>query len=159
MLHELAREVRGDERKRGRKFGTAQYKLIFDNRADASRPFLQPRHDYFTEFLAKLACVTIPRGETLQAAFERAKHRESPSKVLVNPNEGVRLLASLCRELQEMAGDQPIMLCQKGIAQLFGHSSHRSISDWIKALKTLDVLKPAEAAIPNVRAARYFYVE
>jgi len=77
----------------------------------------------------------------------------------VNPNEGVRLLASLCRELQEMAGDQPIMLCQKSIAQLFGHSSHRSISDWIKALKTLDVLKLAEAAIPNARAARYFYTE
>jgi len=62
MLHELAREVRGEERKRGRKFGTAQYKLIFDNWADASRPFLQPRHDYFTEFLAKLACYHSERG-------------------------------------------------------------------------------------------------
>src|SRR6266516_4834197 len=88
----------------------------------ASRPFLRPTHDYFGEFLAKLDCVTVPKGETLQAAFERAKRREPPSKVLVVRNEGVRLLASLCRELQERAGNQAFMLCQMSVAKLFGHS-------------------------------------
>jgi hypothetical protein len=121
--------------------------------------FLRPGRDYFTEFLAKLDCVTVPKGETLKAAFERAKRREPPSKVLVIRNEEVRLLASLCRELQEMAGNQPIMLCQMSVAKLFGHSSHRTVSNWIRALKTLCVLEPAEAAIPMARAARYFYVE
>jgi len=124
-----------------------------------SQPFLRVGHDYFTEFLAKLDCVTIPKGEALQAAFERAKRREPPSKVLVIPNEQVRLLAGVCRELQEMAGNQPFMLCQSSVAKLFGHSSHRNMSNWIRALRTLKVLKPAEAAIPRVRAARYFYVE
>ena len=88
-----------------------------------------------------------------------AERRQPPSKVFVSRNERVRLLASLCRELQEMAGDQPFMLCQMSVAKLFGHSDHKNISNWIRALKTLGVLKLGEAAIPNARAARYFYLE
>ena len=159
MLHELAREIRGVEKKCGKKLTVDQYKRIFDNWQSASRPFLRAGHDYFSELLAKLDCVTVPKGETLQAAFERAKRREPPSKVLVVPNDGVRLLASLCRELQNMAGDQPFMLCQMSVAKLFGHMSHRNISNWIRALKTLGVLQLAEAAIPTARTARYFYIE
>jgi hypothetical protein len=159
MLHELAREIRGVEKRRGKKLTVTQYKKIFDKWEAASRPFLRPAYDYFTEFLARLDCVTIPKGETLQGAFERAKRREAPSKVLVIPNDGVRFLASLCRELQEMAGDQPFMLHQTSVAKPFRHSSHRTISNWIRALKTLGVLKLAEAAIPMARTARYFYVE
>jgi hypothetical protein len=159
MLHELAREIRGVEKTRGKKLRVSQYKAIFDKWEAASRPFLRPAHDYFTEFLAKLDCVTVPKGQTLQAGFERAKRREPPAKVLVVRNEGVRVLASVCRELQEMAGNQAFMLCQMSVAKLFGHSDHKNISNWIRALKTLGVLKLAEAAIPNARAARYFYVE
>jgi hypothetical protein len=159
MLHELAREIRGVERKRGKKLSTAQYKAIFDKWEAGSRPFLRAGHDYFTELLAKLNCVTVPKGETLSAAFERAKAKPPPAKLLALPNIRLRLFASLCRELQEIAGDQPIMLHQLSVAKLFGHSSHRIISNWIRAVKTLGMLKPAEAAIPNARAARYFYVE
>ena len=159
MLHELAREVRGEERSRGRKFSTTQYGEIYRKWEFASHPFLRPGHDYFTEFLAKLDCVTVPKGETLQAAFERAKRREPPAKVAIIANQYLRLFAGLCRELHEMASGQPIMLCQTSVAKLFGHSSHRTISNWIKALKTLEVLRPAEAAIPRARAARYFYIE
>ena len=159
MLHELAREIRGVEKRRGKKLTVADYKSIFDKWESASRPFLRAGHDYFTEFLAKLDFVTVPKGETLKTAFERAKLKPPPAKILALPNIQVRLFGSLCRELQEMAGDQPFMLCQTRVAKLFGHPSHRTISNWIRALKTLEVLKLAEAAIPNVRAARYFYVE
>ena len=159
QIHELAREVKGVAKRRGRRLTATHYKAIFDKWESASRPFLRAGHDYFTEFLAKLDCVTVPKGQTLQAAFERAKRREPPAKVLVVRNEGVRVLASLCRELQEMAGNQAFMLCQMSVAKLFGHSDHKNISNWIRALKTLGVLKVAEAAIPNAKAARYFYVE
>jgi len=131
--------------------------MICDKWEVASQPFLRPAHDYFTELLAKLDCVTIPKGETLQAAFERAKRREPPSKVFVIPSAGVHLLASLCHELQEMAGNQPFMLCQMRVAKLFGHSSHRTISNWIKALKTLGILRVAEPWKQG-RATRYFYI-
>jgi hypothetical protein len=105
QLHELAREIKGVEKRRGRRLTVAKYKTIFDKWEPASRPFLRPGYDYFAELLAKLSCVTVPKGETLQAAFERAKRREPPAKVLLIDNDGVRLLASLCRELQEMAAD------------------------------------------------------
>jgi len=158
MLHELAREVRGMENQLGKKLGTTTYKAICREWEAASRSFLQPGQDYLTEFLAKLDCVTVPKGETLQAAFERAKLREPPPNSLSVPNTNVRLFASLCRELQKMAGDQSIMLHQMSIATLFGHRHPRNISNWIRALKTLELLKLAEAAVPNSRAARYFYV-
>jgi predicted AAA+ superfamily ATPase len=54
-----------------------------------------------------------------------------------------------------MAGDQPFMLCQESVARLFGHSSHRTISNWIKALKALDMLRVAEQWKQG-RATRYF---
>src|SRR5262249_54983524 len=135
MLHELAREVRGVENRLGKRFSLAQYRAIYRKWEAPSKPFLREGHDYFVEFLAKLACVLIPKGETLQAAFERAKHRPPPAKVSSVSNTGLQLLASLCRELQEMMGVEPIMLHQASIAKLFGHSDHRNISNWIKALR------------------------
>jgi hypothetical protein len=57
-----------------------------------------------------------------------------------------------------MAGDQPLMLCQKSVARLFGLSDHRNVSNWIKALKTLGILR---VAVPRSkgRATRYCYLE
>jgi hypothetical protein len=157
QLHKLAREIRGVEKKGGKEFTVRQYKTIFDKWESASRPFLQPGHEYFPEFLAKLSCVTIPKGETLQAAFERAKKREPPSEILIVRNPGVRLLASLCRELQEMAGDQPFMLHQLSAANLFGHRDHRNISNWLKVCKTIGLLKIAEPWQEG-KATRYYFI-
>ncbi len=157
MLHELAREIRGVERRRGKRLKPLQYKTVFDKWEAASNPFLRVGKDYYTEFLAKLDCVRVPKGETLKAAFERAKSSPLPAVALLHKNKDVHLFASLCRELQEMAGDQPIMLHQKSVGRLFGHSHHRNISNWIKALKTLGLLEIAEHGRPG-RSSRYFYV-
>jgi len=62
---------------------------------NVSQPFLRTGHDYFTELLAKLDCVTIPKGETLQAAFERAKRRKTPSTVLVDSQRGSAITGKL----------------------------------------------------------------
>src|SRR6266481_1224392 len=112
VLFELAREVRGVEHRRGKSLTIAQYKAIYSNWEEASHRSLRKGHDYFTEFLAKLSSVCMPKGETLESAFERAKLRQPPSKVLNVPNNGLRLLASLCEELQEIFSDKPIMLHQ-----------------------------------------------
>ena len=134
MLHELARDVRGVELKRGKQLTLTQYKTIFSHWEDASLRFLRKGHDYFIEFLSKLSLVTMPKGETLESAFERSERREPPSKVLDVPSKGLQSLASLCRELQEMFGDQPIMLCQTAIAQLF-KVSQPTVSEWIRVLE------------------------
>ena len=99
------------------------------------------------------------KGETLEAAFERARRAVPPASLLMCTNPGLGLFACLCRELQTMAGDQPIMLHQVSLANLFGHSHWRTIGNWIKALKTWNLLKLAELAIPKARAARYFFTE
>ena len=158
MLHELARDVKGIEKKSGKLLIVTQYKTICSKWEDASRSFLRPNTDYFVKFLAKLSSVTMPKGETLRTAFGRAKRRQPPSKVLFLSNKELQLLASLCRELQEMAGDQPIMLCQTHIAKLFT-VAQQTISEWIRALKTLQVLRLAEPALKKARAARYYFTE
>ena len=50
MLHELAREIRGVEKRRGKKMAAAQYKAISDKWESASKPFLRPGHDYLPTF-------------------------------------------------------------------------------------------------------------
>jgi hypothetical protein len=157
MLHELAREIRGVEKRRGKLLTVNQYKTICSKWEDVSRLFLRKGEDYFVQLLAKLNRVTMPKGETLRTAFQRAKRREPPSKALLVRNKELQLLASLCRELQEMAGDQPFMLWQTQIAKLFP-VSQQTISDWIGALRTLSVLRLAEPAVKNVRAARYYFI-
>jgi hypothetical protein len=158
VLFDLARDVRGVEKRQRKQLQLRQYKTIYSKWEDASRRSLRKGHDYFTEFLAALDRVCMPKGETLESAFERAKLRQPPPKVMDVPNNDLRLLASLCRELQEMFGDQPIMLHQVSIAKLFD-VSQQTISTWIKALKTLRVLRLAEAPIPKARAARYYFTE
>ena len=155
LLHELAREVKGVEKSRGKRLSAAQYETIYNKWEAASRPYLRPAVDYFTEFLAKLDCVRVPKGETLKAAYDRAKGKSPPNILLCHPNPDVRLFASLCRELQEMAGDQPFMLCQMSVARLFNHSHHRNISNWIRALKTLSLLTVAQQWKLG-RSTRYF---
>ena len=149
MLHEFAREVKGVEKKRGNKFNTAQYVAIYRPWEFASRPFLRPGHDYFVEFLAKLNSVTVPKGETLQAAFERAKRKEPPLKVLMIRVEGVRLLASLCRELQEIAGDQPFMLCQgpsSEIVRAFIAPEHLQLDPGINNTRNFEAGRTCDSA-------------
>jgi hypothetical protein len=158
MLLELARDVRGVEKKRGKGLTVVEYKTIHGKWAHASQPHLRQNHDYFTEFLSKLNSVIMPKGETLESAFQRAKGKQPPSRVSLVPNKGLQLLASLCRELQEMSGDQPMMLCQTPIAKQFT-VSQQTISTWIGALKGLGVLRLAEPAIKNARAARYYFID
>ena len=63
LLHELAREIRGVEKRRGKRFTATRYKTIFDKWESVSQPFLKAKHDYFTEFLAKLDLVTYPKAK------------------------------------------------------------------------------------------------
>src|SRR5438270_12034835 len=53
LLHELAREIRAVEMKRGSRLRLRQYKMMFDKWEAASRPYLRANQDYFSELLAK----------------------------------------------------------------------------------------------------------
>ena len=80
MLHELARDVRGVELKRGKPLTLAQYKTIYSKWEEPSLRFLRKGHDYFIEFLSKLSLVTMPKGETLESAFKRSQTQTATIK-------------------------------------------------------------------------------
>ena len=65
------------------------YGTIFTHWETASKAFLRPGNDYFTDLLAKLDCVTVPKGETLEAAFERARQAAPPASLLMCTNPGL----------------------------------------------------------------------
>jgi hypothetical protein len=94
----------------------------------------------------------------LRLPFSRFGKRNERATVLGVPSQQLESFGSLCRELQDMFGDAPIMLSQTSIAKLF-KVSQQTISDWIRALRTLRVLRLAEPAIKNVKAARYYFTE
>jgi len=75
-------------------------------------------------------------------------------KVLLVPNKELQLLASLPGRFKRWPEDRPIMLCQTHIAKLFT-VAQQTISEWIRALKTLQVLRLAEPAVKKARAVRY----
>jgi hypothetical protein len=104
------------------------------------------------------AYVSLGRHHELQASLLECEHHllRNPAWAFVR-NHRVRLLASLCGELQEMVIDRPFMPCHMSFAKLFGHSSHRTTSNWIKALKVLEILRIAEPWKQG-KVTRYFYI-
>jgi hypothetical protein len=158
QLFNLARRVVASEKRRGKKLSTNQYLTVFKQWESASRLFLRSGNDYLSEFLAKLSSVKIPAGETLEAAFRKAQGTQAPEKLREYPNTDVQLFGSLCRELHSMSNGQQIMLAQQPIAELFG-CDPRTISNWIRALMTLDLLKLDKKGFKGKSASTYFYQE
>jgi len=158
LLHLLARKVKGVEARAGKSFSLKQYQAVFKKWETASRPFLRSGNDYLSEFLAKLSCVKVPEGETLSEAFRKAQGAHTPAKLQDYPNAVVQHFGCLCRELHSMSNGQPIMLAQKPIAELFG-CDPRTISNWIRALMTLDLLKLDKKGFKGKSASTYFYLD
>jgi len=158
QLFNLARKVMAYEKRKGTKLSPNQYLTVFNQWKSASSPFLRSGNDYYTEFLAKLNCVKIPEGDTLAEAFRNAQGTPPPKKLIAHPNTSVRHFGSLCRELHTMSKGQAIMLAQGAIAKLFGCDA-RTISNWIMALRTLDVLKLEKKGFKGKSASTYFYQE
>jgi len=157
-LHTLARKVRGLEVRLGKPLSVIKYQSIFRKWETESKPFLKPRNDYLTEFMAKLSLVKIPEGATLAEAFRKSQGSPPPEKLREYPVHNVQLFGGLCRELHLMSKGQAIMLAQGAIAKLFGCDA-RTISNWIMALRTLDILKLEKKGFKGKSASTYFYQE
>ncbi|MDX2079229.1 MAG: hypothetical protein SFU53_00450 [Terrimicrobiaceae bacterium] len=156
LLHKLARRVRGFEKARGFPLSPEQYRAIFGRWKRASEPYLG-NADYLTEFLSKLDSVKVPEGESLAAAFDRAAAGAIPAALADYPPE-LQILGAFCRELAAGANGGPILLAQAPIAKLLGCTPH-SVSNRIKALKTLGILRVATPAIARKKAATYWFQE
>lgn len=114
---------------------------------------------YFTEFLAKLNFVTVPKGETLQVAFERAKHREPTLKGSPDSASGSAVTGKPLSRASRNGGGSTLHAMPNERCEIVRTFLAQDNLQLDSGTKTLEVLKLAEAAIPNARAARYFYVE
>jgi hypothetical protein len=78
--------------------------------------------DVWSEFLVGWDRVRVPAGQgVVEAAFRRAQATAPPARAVeLYPEDHVRLLVSLCRELQRVAGDGPFYLDCRTAGRLVG---------------------------------------
>lgn len=156
VLFGLARHLRGFEKKYECRLGPTLLVEILESWKRKNESFLRPNHDYFCEFLVKLQAVQFAWGETLSAALERARQQSPPSRVLVLTDEAAHLLASLCRELQREAGDEPFYLIGRAAALLLNRS-HSTVASWLRAFQALGILEVISKGYRG-HGTRYRYI-
>jgi len=156
LLFQLARRVMGLERRFHHRYSPILLRKIFDMWEALSRDFLRLGHDYFVEFCVKLAVVRQPYGEKLASVIEAARHKSPPRQVLLIHDPDAHLLASVCRELQLRARDEPFYLIGRAYAILTGRA-HSTIALWLKAFQTLGIIIVVEQGRQGY-GSRYRYV-
>ena len=156
LLFQLARRVRGIEKRCHYRLAPILLSRIFDKWEALSHNFLRPGNDYFVEFCEKLALVRQPYGDTLASAIESACNENPPVRALVIRDPGAHLLAAVCRELQVRAGNEPFYLISRAYAKLTGRA-HSTIASWLKAFRALGIIKLVEQGRPGY-GSRYRYV-
>lgn len=136
--------------------------LAFDRWYEASRQFLresQTRDSYYLEFLDACASAEIPLGANLDKAVQAAIAAPTPLCALRFQDVQIRLLVSLCKELQSMAGaGQPFYLSCRTAARLLNHDCHTTVARWLSGLEQLKILFVVERGKSGThRATRFFY--
>jgi hypothetical protein len=110
------------------------------------------------EFLNAYRKAKFPPGSrTLAKAWAPAQKATPPPEAMQFQNPELRLLVSLCRELQLEAGERPFYLASRTARKLLGHESHSTAALWLGAPVGLDILRIVEPGRMN-RATRYFYL-
>ena len=66
--------------------------------------------------------VKFPEGKVLQAIIERAKVASLPPSVESLPDDGTKLIASVCYKLHAESGGKPFFLSQKTAGEIIGKS-------------------------------------
>jgi hypothetical protein len=125
--------------------------------ASALRPFVAEWHsrarrvattqDFETtwaDFITAWARVRHAKGAgPMGTALSRAKAGPAPAAALIYEREDVRLLASLCRELQREAGDGPFFLAARTAAEAIGTNA-TTANGWLGMLQVDGLLEVAE---------------
>ncbi len=71
----------------------------------------------------------------------------------------IRLVVSLCRELQRGAGRQAFYLACRTVQRILHHEAHTTAASWLRGLVHSKILKEVEKGGPLTnRATRYRYL-
>jgi len=87
--------------------------------------------------------------------LKRAREAKPPRAALQYEQDELRLLVSLCRELQREAGDKPFYLSGRTAAAQIGVSP-RHAATWLKGLVIDGILKLAKAGDRRKREANEY---
>jgi hypothetical protein len=112
------------------------------------------------EFIAAWGKVKFPAGEgAIEEAFRRAMTSQPPAKAVALYDEPpILLLATLCRELQHIAGRRPFYLDCRTAGRLLG-IHHTTAWRLLTVLCTEGILAPGEkGSLATRKATEYRYV-
>ena len=162
-LFNLARAIKGLEIEQNRKWTDQQMKPLFLRWHDAAKPFLrqaQSQDEYWFEFLEAYDNVDHPLGvDVVSNAWDSAHGKEPPAVALQFESREVRLLVSLCRELQVICGDKPFFLASRTVQRLFEQESHATAARWLRGLCRTGILKVVAQGGPDTnKATRFRYL-
>ena len=103
----------------------------------------------------------LAEEDVLKSALENARVNTPPPEVALFKGKRMILLASICRELQLMAGDRPFFLSCRIAAALVGHRSYKTVSNWLVGFCKMHnpLLEVINRGGPhNNKATRYRYL-
>jgi Bifunctional DNA primase/polymerase, N-terminal len=159
-LFKLARLVKGCEDAVGRRATVKELEVVFEHWSLVARTFWRhTRDDYWAEFLqARHYALVGLDQDPLEVALHRARTMPLP-EVAGFSDERVRLLAAICRELeQQVRGGSFYLPTRKLGTLLCAHWG--TVARWLIALETLGVIRlaPGEKRKPGGnRCPRYQY--
>jgi DNA-binding transcriptional ArsR family regulator len=159
-LFKLARLVKGYEHAIGRPATQLELEFVFDRWCLVARRFWRhSRDDYYAEFLEAYSYARMGLEENpLEIALFRAKSAPLP-QLQGFTDERIRLLAAICRELQELTGNNPFFLPTRKLGEILG--VHWTLAGrWLRALEVLEVIHLAPGELRRcggTRSPRYYY--
>ena len=155
----LGRAVKALEAQAGKLFTPQQHIDLHKQWLERADQFLRPEHSkeyYFMEYLNAYKLAKYPLGSFVLAhALEAAKKKPiSPDVLTWAKTPDVRLLAAICRELQNFHGDNPFFLSGRMVQKIFKHETHATGAKWLRSLCVMQVLEEIKKGI-GMKASRY----
>jgi len=160
-LFKLGRLVKSYENAKGRAASAVELESVFDRWCLVARPFWRhTRDDYWAEFLDAYSYAQMGLDENpIEVAVSRAKAAPLP-QVRGFTDERIRLLAAICREMQEITGAAPFFLPTRKLGEILG-ACHTQVARWLRILeRPLRVIHLAPGEVRRRggnRSPRYHY--
>jgi len=159
-LFKLARLVKSYESTIGRPATKTDLQVVFASWCIAAwRLWRHTRDDYWAEFLQAYHYARIGLDENpIELALNRARAIPLPN-VTGFPDDRVRLLAGICREMQRLVGNHSFFLPTRKLGQLLG-AHWSTVARWLTSLETLGEIRLAPGEVRRRggnRSPRYHY--
>lgn len=160
-MFKLGRLVKSYENAKGRAAPAVELESVFDSWCLVARPFWRhTRDDYWAEFLDAYSYARMGLDENpIEVAVSRAKAAPLP-QVRGFTDERTRLLAAICREMQEITGAAPFFLPTRKLGEILG-ACHTQVARWLRILeRPLQVIHLAPGEVRRRggnRSPRYRY--